>query len=220
MTLIRSLLLALTYCATIALGFLLYVALIRSPLLGGVAILFYRGVVIAGVVAFLLLVAGIVARQRLRLAPETLVGAVALSLAFNISFLIVFPVTFDRSITMFLLARIERQDGQLDARGLEQVFVRQYLGDLRQIDRRIAEQSLSGTIRVERGRIHITPQGRRLLEGARLVGGWFGADPRFVTAPAPAARRPPPLGIYQSFQPIHLFQSYIGPNGFAGPIMQ
>ena len=187
MTLIRSLLLALTYCATIALGFLLYVALIRSPLLGGVAILFYRGVVIAGVVAFLLLVAGIVARQRLRLAPETLVGAVALSLAFNISFLIVFPVTFDRSITMFLLARIERQDGQLDARGLEQVFVRQYLGDLRQIDRRIAEQSLSGTIRVERGRIHITPQGRRLLEGARLVGGWFGADPRFVTAPAPAA---------------------------------
>ncbi|EQB16702.1 hypothetical protein [Sphingobium lactosutens] len=188
MTLIRSLLLlALAYCATIALGFLLYVALIRSPLLGGVAILFYRGVAIAGVVAFLLLVAGIAARRRLRLAPETLVGAVALSLAFNISFLIVFPVTFDRSITMFLLARIERQDGQLDAHGLEQVFVRQYLGDLRQIDRRIAEQSLSGTIRVERGRIHITPQGRRLLEGARLVGGWFGADPRFVTAPAPAA---------------------------------
>ena len=190
MTLIRSLLLlALAYCATIALGFLLYVALIRSPLLGGVAILFYRGVVIAGVVAFLLLVAGIAARHQMRLAPETLVGAVALSLAFNISFLIVFPVTFDRSITMFLLARIERQDGQLDARGLERVFVRQYLGDLRQIDRRIAEQSLSGTIRVERGRIHITPQGRRLLEGARLVGGWFGADPRFVTAPAPAARR-------------------------------
>lgn len=191
MTLIRSLvLLALAYCATIALGFLLYVALIRSPLLGGVAILFYRGVAIAGVVAFLLLVAGIAARHRLRLAPETLVGAVALSLAFNISFLIVFPVTFDRSITMFLLARIERQDGQLDARGLEQVFVRQYLGDLRQIDRRIAEQSLSGTIRVERGRIHITPQGRRLLKGARLVGGWFGADPRFVTAPAPAPAAP------------------------------
>ncbi|WP_062732905.1 hypothetical protein [Sphingobium abikonense] len=190
MILIRSLLLlALAYCATIALGFLLYVALIRSPLLGGVAILFYRGVVIAGVIAFLLLVAGIVARHRLHLAPKTLVGAVALSLAFNISFLIVFPVTFDRSITMFLLARIERQDGQLDPSGLEQVFVRQYLGDLRQIDRRIAEQSLSGTIRVERGRIHITPQGRRLLEGARLVGGWFGADPRFVTAPAPAARR-------------------------------
>ncbi|WP_370309764.1 hypothetical protein [Sphingobium abikonense] len=186
MTLIRSLLLALTYCATIALGFLLYVALIRSPLLGGVAILFYRGVAIAAVVAFLLLVAGIAARRRLRLAPETLVGAVALSLAFNISFLIVFPVTFDRSITMFLLARIERQDGQLDARSLEQVFVREYLGDLRQIDRRITEQSLSGTIRVERGRIHITPQGRRLLKGARLLGGWFRADPRFVTAPAPA----------------------------------
>ena len=190
MTLIRSLLLlALAYCAIMALGFLLYVALIRSLLLGYVAILFYRGVAIAGVTALILLFAGIVARHRLNLPPETLVGAVALSLAFNISFLIVFPVTFDRSITMFLLARIERQDGQLDAAGLEQVYVRQYLGDMRQIDRRIAEQSLSGNIRVDQGRIHITPQGRKLLDGARLVGAWFGTDPRFVTAPAIASPR-------------------------------
>ncbi|MFC3442431.1 hypothetical protein ACFOKF_14750 [Sphingobium rhizovicinum] len=118
---------------------------------------------------------------------STGIGAVALSLAFNISFLIVFPVTFDRSITMFLLARIERQDGQLDAQGLERVFVREYLSDMRQIDRRIAEQSLSGNIRVEQGRIHITPQGQQLLRSGRMIGGWFGADPRFVSAPAPAA---------------------------------
>ncbi|ETI58513.1 hypothetical protein C100_23385 [Sphingobium sp. C100] len=184
MTLLRSFtLLAIAYAGTIALGFLLYVALIRSPLLGQVDILFYRGVMVAGVAALLLLGAGIAARRRLRLEPATLVGAVALSLAFNISFLIIFPVTFDRSITMFLLARIERQDGQLDARGLERVYVREYLGDMHQIDRRVAEQSLSGNIRVEGGRIHITAQGRRLLDSARAIGGWFDADPRFVNAP-------------------------------------
>lgn len=43
---------------------------------------------------------------------------------------------------------------------------------------------LSGNIRVEPSRIHITPQRRRLLAGGRVVGGWFGADPRFVNAPA------------------------------------
>ena len=34
-----------------------------------------------------------------------------------------------------------------------------------------------------------TPQGRKLLDGARLVGAWFGTDPRFVTAPAIASPR-------------------------------
>ncbi|WP_313808776.1 hypothetical protein [Sphingobium sp.] len=175
--------LALAYALTTAIGFLLYIGLIRSPLLATVSILFYRGVVIAGLTALLLFGAGLSLRRRLRLDPPTLVGAIALSLSFNLCFLITFPVTFDRSITMFLLARIERHDGEFDARGLEQIYVREYLGDMRQIDRRVQEQALSGNIRVDRGRIHITPQGRRLLEGGRVIGGWFGADPRFVTAP-------------------------------------
>ncbi|MCI4590264.1 hypothetical protein MOK15_09160 [Sphingobium sp. BYY-5] len=180
------LMLAFAYSAIILLGFLLCVGLIRSPLLDNIDILFYRGVAVAAIGALLMLLILGVLLRRLMLEPATLVGAVALSLAFNICFLITFPVTFDRSITIFLLARIERQDGQLDARGLQRVYVQEYLGDMRQIDRRIEEQSLSGNIRVEQGRIHITAQGRRLLTGGRIVGGWFGADPRFVTAPAPS----------------------------------
>ncbi|NWK94750.1 hypothetical protein DM806_03535 [Sphingobium lactosutens] len=187
MTLRQISLLAAIYAGAVLLGFALYLALIRSPLLGGMAILFYRGVALAAIAAGMMLVAAILLARRHALDGPTIIGAVALSLAFNISFLIVFPVTFDRSITMFLLARIERQDGELDARALEQVYVREYLGEMRQIDRRIAEQGLSGNIRVERGHIHITPQGRRLLDGGRMIGGWFGADPRFVTARAPTA---------------------------------
>ncbi|WBQ16834.1 hypothetical protein [Sphingobium yanoikuyae] len=177
--------LAFAYGATLAFGLALYVGLIRSPLLGSLSILFYRGVMIAGLTAAIMLVGGLML-GRWRPAVPTLVGAIALSLAFNICFLITFPVTFDRSITMFLLARIERQDGQLDARALGDVYTREYLGEMRQIDRRVEEQTMSGNIRVEQGRIHITPQGRRLLSGGRLIGGWFGADPRFVTPPPPS----------------------------------
>lgn len=186
MTILHRLLwLALVYAVALMAGFVLYLALVASPLLAGMPILFYRGIALAAVTAPLLAVALALAGRRVQLLDlSTIVGATALSLAFNISFLIVFPVTFDRSITMFLLARIERQDGQLDAHGLEQVYIREYLGDMHQIDRRIEEQSLSGNIRVEQGRIHITAQGRRLLTGGRWIGGWFGADPRFVTAAA------------------------------------
>lgn len=179
--------LAFSYLATLAAGFLLYLLLIRSPLLSDLDILFYRGVMIAALAAMLMGVAGLVATQWVRVALPTLVGAIALSLSFNLCFLITFPVTFDRSITMFLLARIERNDGKLDASGLEQLYIREYLHDMRQIDRRIAEQSLSGNLRVSNGRIFLTPQGHSLLTYARRVGGWFGADPRFVTAPAPSA---------------------------------
>ncbi len=184
MTLIRTLgWLALAYAAALLLGFLLYVGLFRSPLLGGVAILFYRGVALAFVGALLLLLGGLLIRSRARIAVATLVGGVALSLAFNLCFLVLFPVTFDRSISMFLLARIEQADGQLDARALEAAFTREYLVDMRQIDRRVTEQTLSGNIEVRQGRIHMTPRGKALLSSARTVGGWFGADPRFVSPP-------------------------------------
>ncbi|WP_280117197.1 hypothetical protein [Sphingobium fuliginis] len=41
-----------------------------------------------------------------------------------------------------------------------------------------------GNIHVEQGRIHMTAQGTRLFEGGRIIGGWFGADPRFLDAAA------------------------------------
>jgi len=196
MTALRHLaLLAIAYGATLIAGFLLYVGLIASPLLSSIPLLFYRGIAIAFVT--LPLLAGVLAitRRWIRaLDLSTIVGAVALSLAFNITFLVVFPVTFDRSITMFLLARIEAQNGRLDAPALERIFVAEYLGSMRQIDRRVEEQSLSGNIVVQSGRIYLTPQGRRLMSEARRIGGWFGADPRFVAAAAqhgPAAPAPP-----------------------------
>ena len=174
--------LAAAYMVALIAGFLVYLALIASPLLGAMPILFYRGIALAALTAPLLAAFLTIAGRRVRsLDLSTIIGATALSLAFNISFLITFPVTFDRSITMFLLARIERHDGQLDTQELEQLYVREYLGDMRQIDRRVQEQSLSGNIRVDQGRIRITPQGRRLLVGGRVIGSWFGTDPRFLT---------------------------------------
>lgn len=177
--------LALAYLVLILFGFLLYIGLIRSPLLGNVGILFYRGFAIAIVAALLVLVVLYLLRTQINLEPPTIVGAVALSLAFNICFLIVFPVTFDRSITMFLLARIEQRDGQLTAPMLERRFVTEYLGTLRQIDRRVEEQRLSGNIRVgSDGRIMLTRQGHRLMTNARRIGGWFDTDPRFIAPQA------------------------------------
>jgi hypothetical protein len=186
MILVRRLgLLFLIYGAALTAGFLLYLSLIASPLLADIPLLFYRGLALAFIAAPLLVMALTISRRWIAtLDLSTVIGAAALSLAFNICFLIVFPVTFDRSITMFLLARIERQDGQLKSEDLEQIFVAEYLGELRQIDRRVEEQRISGNIVVRDGYIALTPQGERLMTNARVVARLFQADLRFV-APQP-----------------------------------
>ncbi len=85
---------------------------------------------------------------------------------------------------MFLLARIEREDRLLDRAALEQVYIRDIWAICTRWTGASKEQSLLGNIHVEQGRIHMTAQGKRLLEGGRIIGGWFGADSRFLDAAA------------------------------------
>lgn len=182
--------LLLTLALAVAAGFILYVGLTRSPLFAGVSILFYRGLLLCGLTAILVMAA--MTLRRWRFDPATIIAAGALSLSFNICFLIVLPVTLDRSISVFMLSQIERhQDEALDDRRITEIFVREYVGDMRQMDRRIAEQTASGNIETIDGNIRLTEQGRRFLALSRTLARLFGTDPRFVgvapTAPSDAS---------------------------------
>lgn len=177
--------LLLTLMLAVAAGFILYVGLTRSPLFAGISILFYRGLILCALSAVLVMAAMALRRQRFDLA--TIVAAGALSLSFNICFLIVLPVTLDRSISVFMLAQIEQhQDEALDSRRITDIFVRKYVGDMRQMDRRIAEQTASGNIVTVDGHVRLTDQGHRFLALSRTLARLFGTDPRFVGL-APAA---------------------------------
>ncbi len=172
------------------LGFCLYLALTWSPAFEGIGILFYRGLLLCLLSAALLGALMFVASRRLRaIEPLAIIAAVALSLSANLMFLIVLPVTIDRSISVFLLAEIDaHRTSPLSTAELEDAFVRHYVRDMRQIDRRVQEQTLSGTISTDGGRIRLTPRGERFLALARFLSGPFRTDPRFVGLPA---GRPP-----------------------------
>lgn len=181
----RFVVLMLTLGLAVAAGFLVFLGLTNTPLLAGVSILFYRGVLLCAVGAILLAALLALVGRWKPIALETIVAAAALSFAFNLSFLVIFPVTIDRSISVFLLAEIETHDG-LNAPRLEQLFVDRYVRGMAQIDRRVAEQALSGNIAVENGHIRLTPRGRRFLALSRAIGKAFATDPRFVHPEAPA----------------------------------
>ncbi len=177
----------------IPLGFCLYLAVTWSPLVRNVDILFYRGLLLCGVSAVLLALLLIAARWRWKsLEPAWIVATVSMSLSFNLMFLIVLPVTIDRSISVFLLAEINaRGASPPDTTQLEQAFVQHYVHDMRQIDRRVREQVQSGNVTVYDGAIRLTPRGQHFLAFARILARLFRTDPRFVqpAPPVPAPRR-------------------------------
>jgi hypothetical protein len=163
------------------LGFALYLGLTWTPLFEGVHILFYRGLLLCALSAVLLgAILAVLARWR-PIDPMSIVAAAAISLSANLMFLIVLPVTIDRSISVFLLSEIDaHQASPLTTPQLEDAFVQHYVRDMRQIDRRVAEQTISGTISTEGGTIRLTPRGARFLRLARFLSGPFRTDPRFV----------------------------------------
>ena len=172
------------------LGFALFVLLFWMGVGASMTILFYRGTVLAAGVAVVvgLFAAWIAARSGDSSLP---VAAAALSLSFNVCFLVLLPVTVDRSVTVYLLSTIEnRQESGVDAAALQRAFVDGYVVKMGAVDRRLQEQAKSGNISVGAdGNVRLTPQGRRFMQFSRIVARLFGTDPRFVEASAEA---PPP----------------------------
>jgi len=185
----KKLILTLAYLGgSVMLGLAIYCALFLTPLFAGQTILFYRGIELAFVTAAILAGASAMLAYRWwRSLDWTLIlAATSMSLAFNLCFLTVIPVTLDRSISVFLLARMEAAGphglSQAEARKL---FIDDYVVGMDQIGRRYDEQLKSGNIELRDGRAVVSPQGARFLRFARTVSKAMHTDPRFVNLAKP-----------------------------------
>jgi hypothetical protein len=165
-------------------GFAAYVLLFWAGVGGSIAILFYRGIILAAAVASMTWFIGLWLGRRVD-DRSLAIAAAALSFSVNVCFLVLLPVTVDRSVTVYLLSTIEQQQAGIDAQQLQRAFIEGYVLKLSAVDRRIDEQRRSGNIRVvPGGRIELTAQGRAFMRFSRVVARLFGTDPRFVGASA------------------------------------
>jgi hypothetical protein len=155
-------------------------------------ILMYRGISIAIAAAALqiVLLSNIWRASRYHSSAKSplITAATALALAFNIAFLIVVPVTVDRSVTVFLLGQIARAPNGISAAELRQALVNKYVDQYDAVDRRMREQSLSGNVEASGELYKLTAQGTRFIKFSRFVGSIFGADLRYVTAESPESK--------------------------------
>jgi hypothetical protein len=178
--------LAAVYATLVLAGLVIYVVLFQF---GAQGIVFYHGLWLAVCAATIQLTVVIIFRQRIGITLETAIATTALSLAFNLCMLTVFIVTIDRSISVYLLSRLDTQP--MTTEMLRDRFIREYVGSMDQINRRVEEQQVSGNLLIDRaGVIHLTAQGHRFLEDARLGTRLFGTDTRFTAAGPRPVRAP------------------------------
>ncbi|MDB5559562.1 MAG: hypothetical protein JWQ36_2496 [Enterovirga sp.] len=187
-------LLAGVFSGSAAIGFGLLCLLFKAGLLGGIGILFYRGLILAllAAIATGLLMAALIARlRRPGLQLRDAAAAAIVSFSLNVAFLVVVPVTVDRSISVFLLGRLASTGASAyTADEVRRMFVDGYVGEQRQIERRLDEQLASGNIERVGERYRISAQGLAFIRTAQAAAWLFDTDTRLV-APQPASNPPP-----------------------------
>lgn len=179
------------------------VALFWIGFLQQISIVFYRGLILIVVAEVLCFVVLLLARRKWPVWKlRDAISACAFAAGVAVCLLIVFPVTIDRSISVFVLTQMAaRPDHAFTPAEMRTLFLDVYVGRYQQIERRLDEQETSGNVAPAGAGFRITAQGLRFVRLARLLSGIFQTDPRFVTPAGGSDRARLELGESGNRQP-------------------
>ncbi|HEX5958005.1 MAG TPA: hypothetical protein VFY92_05025, partial [Hyphomicrobiaceae bacterium] len=85
------------------------------------------------------------------------------------SFAISGPALIDRSLSFYILEKLEQRGGGIRRSAIGQVFVSEYMPEFRLVDVRLTEQLESGTVVIENGCVRLTERGHRLARFSHFV---------------------------------------------------
>ena len=116
------------------------------------------------------------------------------------AFAISVPTVIDRSLSFYILEKLQQRGGGIQQAAFEAVFTQEYMKEHRLVDVRLTEQLASGTIFIRNGCVLLTPKGRDLatfsryfrlhwLPKQRLLMGQYNddlTDPFRASGPAPS----------------------------------
>jgi hypothetical protein len=74
------------------------------------------------------------------------------------------PTVIDRSLSFYILEKLEQRGGGIRLDAFEEVFTKEYVMEHRLVDVRLTEQLESGTIIINDGCVKITSKGARLVK--------------------------------------------------------
>lgn len=121
-------------------------------------------VVAAGVTFLLLLLVGFL--RAFSILERALLVVVWLLAGY--AFAISIPTVIDRSLSFYLLEKLQQRGGGIREDRMKDVFVNEYVVEHRLVDIRLTEQLQSGTIEINNGCVHLTGKGNRMATFARF----------------------------------------------------
>lgn len=83
-------------------------------------------------------------------------------------FAISVPTVIDRSLSFYILEKLQQRGSGIKLASFEDVFVKEYIPEHRLVDVRITEQQQSGTIQVKNGCVLLTERGQALATFSRF----------------------------------------------------
>jgi len=78
------------------------------------------------------------------------------------AFSITVPTLLDRSLSFYILEKLQQRGGGIKVESFDDVFREEYMVEHRLVDIRLTEQLVSGTIKIKDGCVLITSKGERL----------------------------------------------------------
>ncbi|MDO8370156.1 MAG: hypothetical protein Q7S71_05580 [Candidatus Nitrotoga sp.] len=84
------------------------------------------------------------------------------------AFAISVPTVIDRSLSFYILEKIQQRGGGIKYAQFNDVFTKEYVKEHRLVDARLTEQLESGTITIVNGCVKITDRGERLAAFSRF----------------------------------------------------
>ena len=83
-------------------------------------------------------------------------------------FAISVPTVIDRSLSFYILEKLQQRGGEIRLDGFENVFTKEYVKEHHLIEVRLTEQAQSGTIVIENECVKLTAKGRNLASFSRV----------------------------------------------------
>lgn len=164
----------LFYGATFLLFTSVFLLLFRLPFFSGQKVLFYRGLWLLIVTIIIFAFTVYIVRSILKFSNESYIAAILVSASINLSLFVVLPVTFERSVTIYLLNTLEAGSQNtcngLTKKQLEEKLINEYVVKNKAIDKRTNEQEIIGFVEEKNRCLTLTPRAKNFLKLSETIG--------------------------------------------------
>jgi hypothetical protein len=161
------------FCATGLFGAYLLLVYVLHVRYVPVNVVFYSAMFDGALATGLTLLSLVFIRRLAGFSRFELAQMVCIWLLLGYSFAISVPTVIDRSLSFYILEKLQQRGGGIKLDAFDQVFTQEYVKEHRLMDVRLTEQQQSGTVVIRNGCVVLTDWGQTIATASRYFRNHF-----------------------------------------------